>query len=55
MAYGIIGLLIGLIVGHLHGWVTAHLMVAAECEKLGKFFVRGKVFQCTLIGEKEES
>lgn len=33
--------------GHRKGWIEAHLTVADECEKLGKFYVGKKVFTCT--------
>nr|CDS57801.1 hypothetical protein SYMBAF_30158 [Serratia symbiotica] len=31
------------------GWESAHLEVARECERLGKFYVGNKTFQCILI------
>lgn len=37
---------------YLAGWIWAHLTVASECEKLGKFYVGSKVFHCTKIEEK---
>lgn len=42
----LIGLLIGLIAGWWLGWGHAHAVVAAECERLGGFFVGNKVFRC---------
>lgn len=43
------GLLIGLLIGYMTGWVNAHRAVADECEKLGSFYVGKKVFKCTKI------
>nr|CDS55673.1 hypothetical protein SYMBAF_100015 [Serratia symbiotica] len=31
------------------GWESAHLEVARECERLGKFYVGKKIFHCNLI------
>lgn len=41
--------LVFLIVGWLTGWRLAHICVATECEKLGGFYVYGKVFKCVEI------
>lgn len=45
-------LLIAAMVGYFYGWVKAHLTVAEECKKLGKFYVRNEVFECVKIEEK---
>ena len=37
------------VVGLVWGWVAAHRTVAAECEKLGSFFVGKRVFRCVAI------
>lgn len=43
----------------LSGWYFAHTTVATECERLGKFYVGKKVYQCVKIenidtkGEKQ--
>lgn len=42
-------LLVGVIVGAWIGWRTAHVTVAAECERLGGFFVDQKVFKCVEV------
>lgn len=34
--------------GWLCGWLHAHSVVAKECEKLERFYVGDKVFECTL-------
>lgn len=36
-------------VGYHMGWRNAHLTVAKECERLGKFFVGKTVYECTKI------
>lgn len=45
MEYVAFAILLGLAIG----WRAAHLTIADECEKLGKFFVGRKVFECTAI------
>lgn len=30
------------------GWIYAHKTIADECERLGAFYVGGKVFECKL-------
>lgn len=35
------------------GWRNAHITVATECERLGKFYVGETVYECTVI--KKES
>lgn len=53
----LVGLILGIFVGHLCGWVNAHKTVEAECEKLGGFYVGKKVFKCVKVetppGERE--
>ncbi|MNE28328.1 hypothetical protein D3C80_1217650 [compost metagenome] len=46
------GLLFALIVGISIGWVWAHHTVAAECERLGKFYVGKRTSECVKIEEK---
>ena len=41
--------LLAFVIGWLGGWRHAHIIVAHECEKLGKFFVGDSVFECTEI------
>lgn len=41
--------LIFIFAGWLSGWYFAHTTVATECERLGKFYVGKKVFECTKI------
>ncbi len=50
----LLALLIGLLAGLMFGWQAAHITVAAECEKLGGFFVGSKVYECKAIGEKHD-
>lgn len=38
-----------LLVGVLIGWWSAHITVAAECERLGGFFVGQRVFKCVEV------
>ena len=33
----------------LSGWYFAHITVATECERLGKFYVGKNVYQCSKI------
>lgn len=40
--------------GWLGGWIHAHKTVAAECERLGSFYVGSKTFHCTKIDDKSE-
>lgn len=42
-------LLLGLVVGAGLGWNAAHVAVAAECERLGGFFVGKKIFKCVEV------
>ena len=45
---------IGISLGYAFGWVRAHITVAKECERLGKFFVGKKVFECIKISEIDD-
>ena len=36
-----------LAIGFYFGWIGAHVMVATECERLGKFFVKKRVYVCS--------
>lgn len=36
-----------LAIGFMFGWQAAHIQVATECERLGKFFVRKRVYVCS--------
>lgn len=40
-------------VGTVIGYTYAHHVVAAECEKLGRFYVGDKVFHCKKIERKD--
>lgn len=49
-------LLIGLLcnfIGYYFGWVYAHITVAAECERLGGFYVGKKIYKCHLVQEAD--
>lgn len=50
----IVNAIICLLVGYHWGWINAHLTVAKECERLGKFFVGKTVYECTSIQSLEE-
>lgn len=41
-----LSLIIGIFLGIYIGWVYAHAVVAAECRRLGGFFVGKTVFKC---------
>lgn len=41
--------LVCLFIGYRWGWINAHITVAKECERLGKFFVGKTVYECTSI------
>lgn len=41
--------LVCFLLGKSSGWRSAHLTVAEECEKLGRFYVRGKTYECQRI------
>lgn len=43
---------VGFASGQRKGWIEAHVTVADECRKLGKFYVGKTVFTCTHIEEK---
>ena len=36
----------GLLLAYYIGWVRAHYTVAAECERLGGFYVGSKTLRC---------
>ena len=40
------------IIGHSAGWISAHSTVATECERLGRFYVGERVFECVKITEQ---
>lgn len=42
-------ILVGVIFGAWIGWNAAHVTVAAECERLGGFFVGKRVFKCVEV------
>lgn len=47
------------LIGFILAWflcsLYTHAMIAAECEKLGGFFVGKRVFKCVVIEEKESN
>lgn len=43
--------LFALMVGIAIGWIWAHHAVATECERLGKFYVGKRTFECVKIEE----
>jgi len=44
----------GLLLAYYIGWLRAHHTVAAECERLGGFYVGPKTFRCVKVeGSKE--
>lgn len=51
----IVWLLIGLLAGYHIGWRIAHITVAAECERLGGFFVDRKTYKCVAIEPRKEN
>lgn len=50
----VIFLIAGLGIGGMWGWIAAHHTVAAECERLGGFFVGQKVYKCHLVESRED-
>lgn len=42
------------VIGMFVGWVYAHYHIAAECERLGAFFVGKKVYKIGSITNVEE-
>jgi hypothetical protein len=47
-------MIIGILIGLYIGWTYAHFTVADECEKLGKFYVGKRIFECTKITDNRE-
>lgn len=49
--------LIGLLIGGIVAWWICsnytHQMIAAECERLGGFFLDNKTFKCVAIVDRE--
>lgn len=45
--------IVGGLIGYIWGWTQAHSTVAAECTKLGAFYVGKRVFKCTEIETKK--
>lgn len=37
------------------GWVRAHIVVATECKRLGKFYVGNETFECIKIERDNEN
>lgn len=46
-----LALIIAVVIGYNIGYVQAHHTVATECERLGKFYVGTRIFECTKITE----
>lgn len=44
--------LLGLVVGYHMGWRSAHITIALECQRLGKFFVGKTTYKCTEIDDE---
>lgn len=44
----ILATIFGLFVGLFIGWVSAHNIVATECERLNAFYIGDKTFICDL-------
>lgn len=40
------------LLGKSFGWRAAHLVIADECEKLGKFYVRDNIYECKKISKR---
>ena len=47
-------ILVSLFVGYHIGYQQGHVVVSKECERLGKFFVGKKVYECVKITEVAE-
>lgn len=45
--------MVTLIFGLFLGWAFAHNTVAAECGKLGSFYVGDKVYECKAKGREQ--
>jgi hypothetical protein len=41
--------IVAFLIGRRIGWMEAHLMIATECQRLGRFFVKKTVYHCTRI------
>ena len=44
--------LIGLLLGLMFGWNSAHHTIANECKKLGGFFIGREIFKCIKVEEQ---
>jgi hypothetical protein len=53
MAKVLLALLVGLLVGYFVGYRYAHLYIAAECKRLGGFFVDSTIFRCVEVDGKQ--
>jgi len=47
----VLGYVLGHSTGHSEAWIEAHLTVADDCRKLGKFYVGKAVFTCSEIND----
>jgi len=43
--WGLVALLVGIVIG----WRAAHITLAEECTRVGKFFLGKTVYECTAI------
>lgn len=46
-------ILLAFIAGWFLGWCHAHMAVADECKKLGRFYVSNTTYECTAIRRTE--
>lgn len=44
-----LAVILAFICGRASGWKSAHEMIATECQRLGKFFVKKDVYHCTKV------
>ena len=48
-------ILLTFLIGCLAGWLWAHSTVATECERLGRFYVGTKTFECVKITDTKQT
>jgi hypothetical protein len=54
MGWVITAFIVGVLIGLHDGRIRAHKEIAAECEKLGAFYVGKKVYRCTAVEDRND-